>query len=99
MATRIPALIQLSDPRVAAQLVTTKIQTPCTVYNTQSHRFQKLDEILQDETVAATMALSLLVRRCVKSYIYFRHISIKLGTQKGAMPILTHVSRHYCNTQ
>ena len=24
---------------------------------------------MQDETVAATMALSLLVRRCVKSYI------------------------------
>ena len=26
------------------------------VYNIQSHRFQKLDDILHDETVAATMA-------------------------------------------
>ena len=41
------------------------------MYNIQSHCFQKLDEILQDETVAATMALSLLVRRCVKSYNIF----------------------------
>ena len=48
------------------------------VYNIQSHRFQKLDEILQDQIVAATMALSLLVRRCVKPLC---HISIKLGTQ------------------
>ena len=40
------------------------------MYNIQSHRFQKLDEILQDETAAATLALSLSVRRCVKPYIY-----------------------------
>ena len=40
----------------------------------QSHLFQKLDEILQDEIVAATMALSLLVRRCVKPYIFTPHL-------------------------
>ena len=53
------------------------------MYNIQSHRFQKLDKFQQDEILAATMALSLLARRCVKPYkyyIYLRHISIKLGT-------------------
>ena len=33
-------------------------------------RFQKLDDILQDELMAATMALSVLARLCVKPYIY-----------------------------
>ena len=47
----------------------------------ESHRFQKLDDNLQDDTMVATMALSLLARRWVKPYIYLRHISIKLGTQ------------------
>ena len=30
------------------------------MYNKESHRFQKLDDILQDELMAATMALSVL---------------------------------------
>ena len=39
------------------------------VYKIQSQRFQKLNDIPQDESVAATMALTLLVRRClVKPY-------------------------------
>ena len=40
------------------------------MYKIQYQRFQKLDDILQDDIVAATMALSLLVRRCVKPYGY-----------------------------
>ena len=38
------------------------------VYKIQSQRFQKLDDIPQDDIVAATTALTLLVRRCVKPY-------------------------------
>ena len=40
------------------------------MYNIESHRFQKLDDNLQDEIMVATMALSLLARHCVKPYIY-----------------------------
>ena len=44
------------------------------MYDKESHRFQKLDDILQDELMAATVALSLLARRCVKPYIFTPHL-------------------------
>ena len=39
------------------------------MYNKESHRFQKLDDNLQDDTMVATMALSLLARRWIKPHI------------------------------
>ena len=59
------------------------------MYNKESHRFQKLDDNLQDETMAATMALSLLARRWVKPYIWIcglleaeLHICVYVGKKQ-----------------